>query len=210
MQKKIKSVIVVAAVAALCASTAAFAYLTNHDEKEAVFAVGNVAGILLDTPANTSAGTYLSPGETITTSPKVQNTGKGDAVVFVEMQVPAETVKTCTKGQDGSYTVSATATEQALFEEVSEISDKWKVYEAPQIVNGVETTLFVYKTVVPSESTTEAIFNNLNVINTTSLNENSYEVKFKAKMIQAEGIAEGELSNEELEKASTAIAAHSL
>ena len=205
MQKKISMVVAAAAVVALCASTAAFAYLTNADNKEVAFTVGDVGGMLVDTPLSTAAGEFLSPGETLQTAPKVQSDGKGDAIVFVEMQVPAESVKVYSESEG---TVSATPAMQALFEEASAINSDWTVYNGPSIENGIETTVFACKKILPSEGITSPIFENLRVINATSMSQSSYQVKFNAKMIQAEGIGTGTLDKTAFDKAYTALGAH--
>lgn len=200
MQKKVRVTIVVAAVVALLASTAAFAYLTHYRSSKTTFSAGNVEGELLGTPVATASGA-IQPGQTIITAPYVKNKGNGDAIVFVEMEIPVENVKVF----DGTNVSSAS--ERPLFEPGDINSDYWAEYISPTVANGVQKTVFVYTNVVRggTEAVTEPIFTNMDVINTTSMAKTSYDVSFKAKLIQAEGIGVGELDQTEQKAAYDAL-----
>lgn len=89
------------------------AYLTDTDEVTNTFTVGNVLIDLTEPnyPGNDKT-TDIVPNQEIKKDPKVTNTGKNDAIVFMKVTVPVKSVATA--NADGTLTEGRTDSNQLV------------------------------------------------------------------------------------------------
>lgn len=111
MSKRLLTAAAACALAGALMIGGTFAYLSDKDEKNNTFTVGNIDISLLETFDETSAQNIV-PNQEIAKVPTVKNEGANDAFVFLEVTVPRKEVVTvdATTGKR-----AAAATVQDLF-----------------------------------------------------------------------------------------------
>lgn len=129
-----KKVCLACAIAGVMLMGAATAFFTDRDSVANEFIVGNVSVELTEPGWNPEDGKALTPNKTVKKDPQVTNTGSNDAFVFLQVKVPAATVKTA--GEDGSL---LDAKKQDLFHYT--VNSGWKLVDQSEEENA---TVYTY------------------------------------------------------------------
>lgn len=155
------------------------AYLTDSETADNVFTLGSVKIDLEEPhyPGNGSAEvTDIVPNEEVQKDPLVKNTGDNDAIVFLKMTVPVETVQAV--DDDGTKHESAPselfffktgALGEGFTDHTNKFNEKWERLEDKETgadLAGTERTyVFAYKTKLAPGASTDALFDKIQLKN---------------------------------------------
>lgn len=183
------------------------AYLTDNEGTTNTFTVGEVAVDLIEPnyPGNEDPTVKdLVPNEEVKKDPQVQNTGVNDAIVFVTVEVPVANV---TVVQSDGTKGAKENTELFWFKDESDtqgtfannFSDKWMELtakgEKDMATGATNKYVFAYKTAVGKDTTTEALFDKVqlkNIIEQEVTPGAAQNIVVNTYAIQASEVLEGE------------------
>lgn len=140
----------------------AVAFFTDKDNKVNDFTIGNISIQLTEPSWNADNGKDLTPNKTIKKDPQITNDGPNDAFVFLQVKVPAASVKTA--AADGSLLA---AKKQDLFSYT--VNENW--IEVSK-TSDAESTTYIYayaadgamKPLAPGQ-TTNSLFDSVTFLN---------------------------------------------
>ena len=189
--KKVKRIIIAAALLAVLAISGISAYFTDGDTATNTFTVGKVEIDLQEPSWNPDIATAITPKEEFPKDPKVKNIGENDAFVFLEVVVPYANVVTA--NDDG------TKNEAADIELFSyDVNSGWaEVGEATKDADaGTITHLYAYgtgtvMTALAKDAATPTLFDYIkfaNVVEDQALEGTTQNVVVNAYAIQTTNI----------------------
>lgn len=165
MKKRIVSICLVVALAAIAITGASLAYFTADDSAENVFTVGNVK-IDLTEPNWDAEGAEeakeMYPGEAVKKDPTVTNTGANPCFVRVKVTFPESPVVT--------YRTDYVD---------DKLGENWVEYDG----------YYYYTKVLEADAMTDALFDQI-VLGTDTVNGDAtteYKIPVKAEAVQAQG-----------------------
>lgn len=94
LEKKTKKTIIACAAAAIMMVGGVSAYFTATDAATNTWTIGNIAIELQEPEYDASDKENIVPKQVLPKDPKVKNTGKNDAFVFLKVSIPKESVST--------------------------------------------------------------------------------------------------------------------
>lgn len=184
--KKSNDILILAAVCMAVAGASAgvtAAYLSRSPgEVQNVITVGSVKGELTEEHWNPELGKTIYPGQSIDKDPAVKNVGDNDAYVFLEVQIPVETIALVDKETNRK-------TEKRSCELFSFQADEenWKKINDEVSRENARYT-YGYKTVLKPGETTEPLFEQVTAVDYLEgelEDSRDYGVHVTAKVIQS-------------------------
>lgn len=154
-----------------------------------VITTGSVKIKLDEDKWNPNNAKDLYPLQSISKNPKITNTGKNDAVVFLEVSVPCVNISTV-----GSNGLKTEKTKRELFT-FSPKADTWSLVKKTNS-GTTETYVYGYKSTLKPNEVTTTLFDSVQAINYVEdegIADNIYKVEVVAKAIQ------GNIANKGLE-----------
>lgn len=189
-----KAAIAAMAICAVMAIGGAMAYFTDKDEATNKIEIGNVH-IDLDepkwdsTPDTDSDGIpdtadEIVPGQEIPKDPRVTNTGKNDAYVYLTVTVPKANV--ITANSDGTLANNGKAATTQLFN--YNINTGWKLLSSNTSAADKNVYVYGYTKAIKAGEVTSTLFDSVTFINAVEgqgLEDNTYDIDIDASAIQA-------------------------
>ena len=153
----------------------AYAYLTDTAEATNTFTVGNVKVALKEPgyPGNDSPQVKnQTPGQETPKNPQVENTGKNDAVVFMQVSVPLRELTPITDGKiSGQKTLSEVFTMKLEGDSAqpgtNHFRDSWVLLNGGKLSADGKSKeyLFGYSKRIAKGQTTDALFDKVQLVN---------------------------------------------
>ena len=163
--KRIRIVILVAAITGMMAVGSIMAYFTDGESVSNTFTVGKIALELQEPNWNPDEAKNITPMKNILKDPQVKNSGVNPEFVFLEITVPCKNVVTA--NADGSRKESQ---EMELYK--YEINEGWTQLGVPQKDEEEETVthLYVYGTEtacteLAKDAVTPTLFDSVTFVN---------------------------------------------
>lgn len=191
-EKKIKKGILMSALIGSLAMGGISAFFTDADTAVNTFTVGKVA-IELSEPSWVPP-TEITPKEKIAKDPCVKNTGKNDAYIFAEVEIPYENVTTVSE-----QGIRNKKTETELFQ--YEIKDGWIEIGTPvkDKEKGIISHWYAFGTkeamkALKAEETTSAVFDSVtfaNIVEDEGLEGRQLNIVVNAYAVQTANITAG-------------------
>lgn len=189
MNQNKKRILTLVAFGAMVFSTISFtqAYFTDRQVVTNTFEVGSV-DIELEEPSFEAVENAI-PTKIYDKDPQIVNTGENGAFVYLEVKIP--TANVITSDSDGTKLASQ---ELELFNIVDLNTTKWEQIGTKSVEDGITTYVYGYKNKLAVNETTDPLFTQIQfanliegqMIDTTTIEENSLNVEVKAMAIQAE------------------------
>lgn len=183
----------------------AYAYLTDTAEATNTFTVGNVKVTLKEPgyPGNDSPQVKnQTPGQETPKNPQVENTGKNDAVVFMQVSVPMRELTPITDGKiSGEKTLSEVFTMKLDGDSAqpgtNHFRDSWVLLNGgkPSADGKNKDYLFGYSRRIQKGQTTDALFDKVQLVNFREEEigaKDSLSIGIRTFAIQADSILDGE------------------
>ncbi|MFQ6806482.1 MAG: TasA family protein [Lachnospiraceae bacterium] len=219
--KKVKILLTAGALAGILATGGVLAYFTDQDDGVNKFTVGRVEIDLQepeweekpDTDGNDipDEAEEMTPNQTISKDPQVENTGVNDAYIFLTVEVPCRNIVTA--NADG------TKNPKALTDLYSFTADNsWTRLGACEVLGDDEKTVIAHKylyayavaggdcTVVEPGKTTKKLFTEVTFVNAVEgqgLEEEQFEIAIDAYGIQTTDLNGGVKTPQEVWKVIT-------
>lgn len=197
MKNKTKTILCTLAVAGVIGTSGILAYLTDNDSATNKFTVGKVDIDLVEDTWDNATDTdgdevpdfaeEITANQTIEKDPKIQNIGKNDAYVYLEVKVPVAEVKTVADDGTPLNNGDATATELFTFE----VNEGWTQLSRTE-GTGEVTYVYYYNEVVAPNGETGTLFDEVkfaNVIEGQVDDTVIQEIDIKAYAIQSDNLA---------------------
>lgn len=192
--KNKKAAIAAMSLCAVMAVGGAMAYFTDADTAKNKIEIGNVH-IDLDepswdsTPDTDSDGIpdtadEIVPGQTIPKDPRITNTGKNDAYVYLTVSVPKANVVTA--NTDGTLANNGNAVSTQLYSYA--VNSGWKLLKSDTSATDKNTYVYGYTNAIKSGEITSTLFDSVTFINAIEgqgLEDNIYDIDIDASAIQA-------------------------
>lgn len=189
-----KAAVAAMAICAVMAVGGAVAYFTDVDSAKNKIEIGNVH-IDLDeplwdsTPDTDSDGIpdtadKIVPGQTIPKDPRITNTGKNDAYVYLTVSVPKANVFTA--NIDGTLKNNGKASITQLFNYA--VNDGWKLMSTDTSAADKNVYVYGYEKSIKAGDVTSTLFDSVtfvNVIEGQGLEDNVLDIDIDASAIQA-------------------------
>ncbi len=189
-----KAAVAAMAICAVMAVGGAVAYFTDVDAAKNKIEIGNVH-IDLDepswdsTPDTDSDGIpdtadEIVPGQTIPKDPRITNTGKNDAYVYLTVSVPKANV--ITANIDGTLKNNGKASSTQLFNYA--VNDGWKLMSTDTSAADKNVYVYGYSKSIKAGDVTSTLFDSVtfvNVIEGQGLEDNVFDIDIDASAIQA-------------------------
>ena len=183
----------------------AYAYLTDTAEATNTFTVGNVKVALKEPgyPGNDSPQVKnQTPGQETPKNPQVENTGKNDAVVFMQVSVPLRELTPITDGKiSGQKTLSEVFTMKLEGDSAkpgtNHFRDSWVLLNDGKLSADGKSKeyLFGYSKRIAKGQTTDALFDKVQLVNFREEEigaKDSLSIGIRTFAIQADSILDGE------------------
>ena len=189
-----KAAVAAMAICAVMAVGGAVAYFTDVDSAKNKIEIGNVH-INLDepswdsTPDTDSDGIpdtadEIVPGQTIPKDPRITNTGKNDAYVYLTVSVPKANV--ITANIDGTLKNNGKASITQLFNYA--VNDGWKLMSTDTSAADKNVYVYGYSKSIKAGDVTSTLFDSVtfvNVIEGQGMEDNVFDIDIDASAIQA-------------------------
>lgn len=178
------------------------AYLTDKDSVTNQFVVGKVdieghePAYAPDPDGKTN---HIVPTQVIPKDPRIENKGKNDAYVYMDVSIPM--AKVIVTDATGKRLNGGAAAETELFS-MNQLSKKWVLmYKKKQ--NGSMIYTYLYNEVLAPSKTTEPLFTSVTAANIVEgqLDEKEVDIPINYYAIQALNTGEGSTVAERAEKA---------
>lgn len=189
-----KAAVAAMAICAVMAVGGAVAYFTDVDAAKNKIEIGSVH-IELDepswdsTPDTDSDGIpdtadKIVPGQTIPKDPRITNTGKNDAYVYLTVSVPKANV--ITANIDGTLNNNGKASSTQLFNYA--VNDGWKLMSTDTSAADKNVYVYGWSKSIKAGDVTSTLFDSVtfvNVIEGQGLEDNVFDIDIDASAIQA-------------------------
>lgn len=164
------------------------AYLTDQDAADNKFTVGKVEVELEEPSWEEEEHQDLQAGESVEKDPHITNTGVNDAYVYLEVQVPMETV--ITAAEDGTRENGGVAVNQELFTFTA--NKNWTQISKTES-NGYMVYVYSYDKILASGESTNTLFDTMTFANVIEgqIDSREYIVPVEAFAIQTANTGDG-------------------
>lgn len=164
------------------------AYLTDQDAADNKFTVGKVEVELKEPSWEEEEHQDLQAGESVEKDPHITNTGVNDAYVYLEVQVPMETV--ITAAEDGTRENGGVAVNQELFTFTA--NKNWTQISKTES-NGYMVYVYSYDKILASGESTNTLFDTMTFANVIEgqIDSREYIVPVEAFAIQTANTGDG-------------------
>lgn len=164
------------------------AYLTDQDAADNKFTVGKVEVELEEPSWEEEEHQDLQAGESVEKDPHITNTGVNDAYVYLEVQVPMETV--ITAAEDGTRENGGVAVNQELFTFTA--NKNWTQISKTES-NGNMVYVYSYDKILASGESTNTLFDTMTFANVIEgqIDSREYIVPVEAFAIQTANTGDG-------------------
>ena len=164
------------------------AYLTDQDAADNKFTVGKVEVELEEPSWEEEEHQDLQAGESVEKDPHITNTGVNDAYVYLEVQVPMETV--ITAAEDGTRENGGVAVNQELFTFTA--NKNWTQISKTES-NGYMVYVYYYDKILASGESTNTLFDTMTFANVIEgqIDSREYIVPVEAFAIQTANTGDG-------------------
>lgn len=190
-----KAAVAAMAICAVMAVGGAMAYFTDVDTAKNKIKIGNVH-IDLDeptwdsTPDTDSDGIPdtaddIVPGQTIPKDPRITNTGKNDAYVYLTVSVPKANV--ITANTDGTLANDGKAVSTQIYTYTT--NSEWKLMSTNTSAADKNVYVYGYTKSIKAGEVTNTLFDSVTFINAIEgqgLEDNIYDIDIDASAIQAD------------------------
>lgn len=187
-KKKLFTTLGALSLAATLSIGGTVAYLTDQDAADNKFTVGKVDVDLEEPEWDEDEHQDLQAGESVKKDPQIVNTGVNDAYVYLEVQVPMETV--ITAAADGTRENGGAAVKQELFTFTPNAN--WTQISKTEANNHM-VYVFSYDQVLAAGETTNTLFDTMTFANIIEgqIDLNEYIVPVEAFAIQTANTGDG-------------------
>lgn len=164
------------------------AYLTDQDAADNKFTVGKVEVELEEPSWEEEEHQDLQAGESVEKDPHITNTGVNDAYVYLEVQVPMETI--ITAAEDGTRENGGVAVNQELFTFTA--NKNWTQISKTES-NGYMVYVYSYDKILASGESTNTLFDTMTFANVIEgqIDSREYIVPVEAFAIQTANTGDG-------------------
>ncbi len=159
-KKKIAAFFTAAALCGALAVGSSMAYLTDHDSVTNKFSVGKVDIVGHEpnyTPDNDGKTNNIVPTQVIKKDPQIENVGKNDAYVYLDVSIPI--AKVITVNAAGNRLNGGVAKDTELFS-MNNVSKKWTLMYNKRVGDNMVYT-YSYNEILAPGKTTDPIFTSL-------------------------------------------------
>ena len=163
-KKKIAAFFTAAALCGALAVGSSMAYLTDHDSVTNKFSVGKVDIVGHEpnyTPDNDGKTNNIVPTQVIKKDPQIENVGKNDAYVYLDVSIPI--AKVITVNAAGNRLNGGVAKDTELFS-MNNVSKKWTLMYNKRVGDNMVYT-YSYNEILAPGKTTDPIFTSLTAAN---------------------------------------------
>lgn len=187
-KKKLMTTLGALSLAATVSIGGTVAYLTDQDSADNKFTVGKVEVDLEEPNWDEDEHQDLQAGESVEKDPQITNTGINDAYVYLEVQVPMETV--ITASTDGTRENGGAAVKQELFTFAPNAN--WTQISKTEAGNHM-VYVYSYDKVLAAGETTNTLFDTMTFANIIEgqIDENEYIIPVEAFAIQTANTGDG-------------------
>lgn len=187
-KKKLLTTLGALSLAATVSIGGTVAYLTDQDAADNKFTVGKVEVDLEEPNWDEDEHQDLQAGESVEKDPQITNTGINDAYVYLEVQVPMETV--ITASENGTRENGGTAVKQELFTFAPNAN--WTQISKTETDNHM-VYVYSYDKVLAAGETTNTLFDTMTFANIIEgqIDENEYIIPVEAFAIQTANTGDG-------------------
>lgn len=187
-KKKLITTLGVLSLAATISIGGTVAYLTDKDAADNKFTVGKVEVELEEPDWDEDEHQDLQAGESVEKDPHITNTGVNDAYVYLEVQVPMETV--ITAAQDGTRENGGVAVNQELFTFTA--NENWTQISKTEN-NGYMVYVYSYDKILAAGESTNTLFDTMTFANVIEgqIDSREYIVPVEAFAIQTANTGDG-------------------
>lgn len=191
-KKKIAAFFTAAALCGALAVGSSMAYLTDHDSVTNKFSVGKVDIVGHEpnyTPDNDGKTNNIVPTQVIKKDPQIENVGKNDAYVYLDVSIPI--AKVITVNAAGNRLNGGVAKDTELFS-MNNVSKKWTLMYNKRVGDNMVYT-YSYNEILAPGKTTDPIFTSLTAANIVEgqLDEKDLNVPVHYYAIQELNTGEG-------------------
>lgn len=166
-RKKIAAFVVAGALCAALAAGSTVAYLTDKEDLTNQFTVGKVdiEGEEPNyTPDPDGKTNDIVPTEEIAKDPQIENVGKNDAYVYMDVSIPI--AKVITTDADGNRQNGGVAKDTELFT-MNNVSQKWTLMYSRRVDNNM-VYVYSYNEILAPGKTTDPLFTSVTFANVVS------------------------------------------
>ena len=163
-KKKVAAFFTAAALCGALAVGSSMAYLTDHDSVTNKFSVGKVDIVGHEpnyTPDNDGKTNNIVPTQVIKKDPQIENVGKNDAYVYLDVSIPI--AKVITVNAAGNRLNGGVAKDTELFS-MNNVSKKWTLMYNKRVGDNMVYT-YSYNEILAPGKTTDPIFTSLTAAN---------------------------------------------
>ena len=187
-KKKLVTLLGALSLAATISIGGTVAYLTDQDAADNKFTIGKVDVELSEPNWKESEHQDLQAGEVVQKDPFITNTGINDAYVYMEVQVPLETVITAAK--DGTRANGGAAVKQEIF--TFSPNANWTQISKTESNNHM-VYVYSYDKVLAAGEATNTLFDTMTFANIIEgqIDENEYIIPVEAFAIQTANTGDG-------------------
>lgn len=191
-RKKIAAFLVAGALCAALAAGSTMAYLTDKDDVTNQFTVGKVdiEGEEPNyTPDPDGKTNDIVPTQEIAKDPQIENVGKNDAYVYMDVSIPI--AKVITADADGNRLNGGVATDTELFT-MNNVSKKWTLMYSRRSGDNM-VYVYSYNEILAPGETTDPLFTSVTFANVIEgqIDEKQFDVPINFYAIQALNTGEG-------------------
>lgn len=187
-KKKLLTTLGALSLAATVSIGGTVAYLTDQDTADNKFTIGKVE-VTLDEPSwDEEKHQDLQAGESVKKDPKITNTGINDAYVYMEVQVPMETV--ITAATNGTRENGGVAVKQELFTFTP--NTNWTQISKTETDSHM-VYVYSYDKILAAGESTNTLFDTMTFANIVEgqIDEREYTVPVEAFAIQTANTGDG-------------------
>lgn len=191
-RKKIAAFVVAGALCAALAAGSTVAYLTDKEDLTNQFTVGKVdiEGEEPNyTPDPDGKTNDIVPTEEIAKDPQIENVGKNDAYVYMDVSIPI--AKVITTDADGNRQNGGVAKDTELFT-MNNVSKKWTLMYSRRVDNNM-VYVYSYNEILAPGKTTDPLFTSVTFANVVEgqIDEDQFDVPVNFYAIQALNTGDG-------------------
>lgn len=191
-RKKITAFVVAGALCAALAAGSTVAYLTDKEDVTNQFTVGKVdiEGEEPNyTPDPDGKTNDIVPTEVIAKDPQIENVGKNDAYVYMDVSIPI--AKVITTDVDGNRQNGGVAKDTELFT-MNNVSKKWTLMYSRRVDNNM-VYVYSYNEILAPGKTTDPLFTSVTFANVVEgqIDEEQFDVPVNFYAIQALNTGDG-------------------
>lgn len=187
-KKKLFTTLGALSLAATLSIGGTVAYLTDQDAADNKFTVGKVDIELEEPNWEEEEHQDLQAGESVKKDPLITNTGINDAYVYLEVQVPMDTV--ITAAQDGTRENGGLAVKQELFTFTA--NNNWTQISKTE-ANGHMVYVYSYDKILAANESTNTLFDTITFANIIEgqIDSREYTIPVEAFAIQTANTGDG-------------------